>query len=712
MPIRPAVQSKGPRTRWVLVALLLFASFIFSLTAITYHIITEMVSTATRIDDARAARAAEIALVSMKAKMGDTLTDNAAWDEAFEALAAPDPRPWIYKTWGRLTVDYVLYDGMAIFNHDGSPLAAFLKDKPFSPTSYFGPELAKLQARAHDNPQSPVVSFLQTGDGPAVVGMEAIEPSTMDGDPGTLKLLLFVKWLNKAALADISQQHGLRDLALGAPHSGHGLVVPVFSADGDRVAELSWQSEEQGAKLYARVRPFLYAGLALLVAFLLVAVYFARLEAIRLRGSATMSWFLATHDQLSGLLNRSGFFHAIDNDHAGEHVLLLMDLDGFKAVNDTWGHPVGDKLIQRVAEALAGCHPDVDHVARFGGDEFAIVSSQPDSAGAIINAVLDIFTVPFTIDGHTVEVGVSIGHALSGEGISSSELLRRADLALYHAKDSGKKRAVGYTLELDEAKVREARLEVELRNAMRVGEVHPYFQPLYDAATREIIGVEALARWTGRQDPVPPDVFIALAEKCGLIDTLGATLLEESLKQAGKWVRLRLSVNVSPLQLCNPGFALQVEALLKKTGFDPRRLTLEVTESVLIANPDQARRTIAALKQIGVSFALDDFGSGYASIGVLRQFGFDRIKIDRSLVKAAEVDESGLGVVRATVALATAMNVPVTAEGIENAAQADMLRDAGCDQLQGFLFSRPVTAAAIDMGQSLDTVKRSLKAFG
>lgn len=300
------------------------------------------------------------------------------------------------------------------------------------------------------------------------------------------------------------------------------------------------------------------------------------------------------------------------------------------------------------------------------------------------------------IDDREVEVGASIGAATGESGMEASELLRRADLALYRAKETGRNRAVLYDAALERDRHREATLEGALRRAIATGAVTLDFQPLVRAADGRMTGVEALARWNGPDGPVSPNIFIPLAEKAGLIEALGRHLLRLAIDEARRWPAIGLSVNLSPLQLCLPDFAGMVAALLETKGFDPHRLTFEVTETVFIANAEQARQTIAALRAIGVRFALDDFGCGYASIGALRRFGFDRIKLDRSLVAALDAEASGAEVLDATIQLAGALHLPVTAEGIETPAQADSLRLAGCEQLQGYFLGRPVSASEID----------------
>jgi EAL domain-containing protein (putative c-di-GMP-specific phosphodiesterase class I) len=256
--------------------------------------------------------------------------------------------------------------------------------------------------------------------------------------------------------------------------------------------------------------------------------------------------------------------------------------------------------------------------------------------------------------------------------------------------------AVSYDPSLDEDAGKNAELEQELRQGLSQGQVRVVFQPLIDASTREVRGLEALARWNSpTRGNVSPEVFIRVAEKAGLIDQLGFEVLRTTVREASRWPGIGVAVNVSPLQLRNPYFASQVGDILAEAAFDPARLTIEVTEGVLISNPDQAKRAFSALRKLGVKIALDDFGSGFASIGALREFGFDRMKIDRSLIVALDHDDRNGAVLQATIALATALRLPVTAEGIETEEQAAVVRLSGCDELQGYLFGKPASAEEI-----------------
>lgn len=450
--------------------------------------------------------------------------------------------------------------------------------------------------------------------------------------------------------------------------------------------------------MFHQVYPYVAAAIIILVMFLGGVLLVGAFEARRLRQLAQAAIFEANHDSLSGLLNRHGllaFLEELERTDFSTPRLYLVDLDGFKAVNDAWGHAVGDDLIRIVSNALTACHPEIVAVARLGGDEFALVQIGTAAREEIEETILALFAEPFKIDGRTIEVGASIGTAARDRDVPPLELLRRADMALYRAKANGRGRAIEYDPELDRERQRVAETEGLLKSAISNGTIEALFQPLVCATTGAVTGLEALARWRTPTGNISPEIFIPLAERCGLIDALGVHMLKTSIEHAKNWPGLALSVNVSPVQLCNPEFAGDVISLLQELDFDPKRLTLEITEGVLMTNPEQARRSIDHLKQVGIKFALDDFGCGYASIGALRQFGFDRMKIDRSLVSALDRGSNGADVLRATISLATALQIPVTAEGIETSRQAAILREAGCDQLQGYLIGKPMSALDI-----------------
>lgn len=667
-----------------------------------------MASTADEIDDARATTAAKGALRSLKTQLAATVRDNAYWDDAYEQMSSAKASEWAMENWGAITANYPLYDTAMVVEPGGRPLMAVHQGSQVTdPEAFYLGGLDAILAAAHrpDPTRDGLpVAFIETKHGVAVIGAAAIQPSNFDSgvDHARMKILVFSKQLTKEVVADVSRTFTIDGLNLvHAFDPVRSLYTGVQDAKGRNIAYFTWPHVDPGTASYLRVRPTVIgAGVVLLL--VLAAVSAVGLAAFRaVKNVERASNYKAKHDALTNLWNRAGFAEQIEaalNTEPRAISLHMIDLDGFKPVNDAWGHAVGDELIRAVAARLTDQLPPEAVIARLGGDEFAVIGIwENTSAGAVNLLILEALSTPFVIGGRTIEISGSVGTSDTLEAkLDAAEVMRRADLALYRAKDMGRGTAVRYEASLDEDAGKNAALEHELRKALFKGDVRPVFQPLFDAATREVRGVEALARWKSPTcGDVSPAVFIPLAERAGLIDHLGFAILRTAVSESARWPGIGVAVNVSPLQLRNPYFASQVEEILTTARFDPTRLTIEVTEGVLISNPEQAKRAFAALRKLGVKIALDDFGSGFASIGALREFGFDRMKIDRSLIVALDHDDRDGAVLQATIALANALHLPVTAEGIETEEQAAVVRLSGCDELQGFLFGRPVCAEEI-----------------
>ncbi|MBX4936831.1 bifunctional diguanylate cyclase/phosphodiesterase [Rhizobium binae] len=668
------------------------------LTGLMAHVVAAMTRSANDIDDARARRAAQAAIAAFVSRLGATTTDNAIWDDAYKAASSPAAADWAYENWGKTSEDYALYDGAIVIGPDRTSIvSAYAKGKPFEPGLFFGDGFYRQVKVATDPTRAPLVNFIKTKNGIALLASQAIQPFDNVAENPQFSTLSFYKEFSQQVLDTLSNEHDLEGLRLEARPEPDLLNAPITDMKGAVIGYLVWPSKAPGSIVFRQVTPYVAAAIVILALFLIGVLMVGASETRRLRQLAQAALYQAGHDSLSGLWNRQGLLSLLEElaDTASPPArLYLVDLDGFKAVNDAWGHAVGDELIRLVSNALIACHPEVVAAARLGGDEFALVHVGSATFEDMERAILALFAEPFKIEGRTVEVGASIGAAARDGAMDPLELLRRADMALYRAKANGRGQAIEYDPELDHERQRVAELEALLKSAIGAGAIEAVFQPLVSASTGAVTGLEALARWRTAAGNVSPEIFIPLAERCGLIDALGVHMLRTSIAHAKTWPDLALSVNVSPVQLCNPEFAAEVISILQELDFSPERLTLEITEGVLMTNPDQARRSIDQLKRVGIKFALDDFGCGYASIGALRQFGFDRMKIDRSLVSALD-DTKGADVLRATISLATALQIPVTAEGIENSRQAAILRDAGCDQLQGYLMGKPMSARDI-----------------
>jgi diguanylate cyclase len=410
---------------------------------------------------------------------------------------------------------------------------------------------------------------------------------------------------------------------------------------------------------------------------------------------------LAFHDALTGLPNRAVFTdhltRAVEQAKAAREpmAVLCIDLDGFKAVNDIYGHPAGDALLVGAAQRLRSAVRGNELVARLGGDEFVVVQvggEQPSHAGLLSERILGALAEPFTIDGQSVRISACIGIALfPTDAATPSDLVKNADMALYRAKAEGRGSARFYEAAMDEALRQRRQLDSDLREALDRGELAVHYQPLATLETGSILGFEALLRWSHPTlGAIGPDVFISLAEESGLIVRLGEWVLREACAEAARWdPPLKLSVNLSPVQFVQEDLAGSIARILAETGLDPRRLELEVTEGLLIKDAEHAIAVLERLKAMGVEISMDDFGTGYSSLAYFRMFPFDKIKIDQSFIRDMIANPQARAIIRSVIGLGRGLGVPVVAEGVETAAQLDALRDEGCDQVQGYLIARP-----------------------
>ncbi|MBV9346869.1 MAG: EAL domain-containing protein [Pseudolabrys sp.] len=415
---------------------------------------------------------------------------------------------------------------------------------------------------------------------------------------------------------------------------------------------------------------------------------------------------MAHHDALTDLPNRTRFrdeiAEALSRVERGETLAVLcLDLDHFKDVNDTLGHPIGDALLRQVAERLRGCIRPTDAIARLGGDEFAIVQTgaeQPVSATAIANRLIKEIAVPFEIEGHQIVIGASVGIAIApNDGTDPDGLLKKADMALYRAKEDGRGAYRFFEPEMDARMQNRRAMELDLRKALALNEFQVYYQPLIDIETGQVACFEALLRWHHpERGMVPPNDFIPLAEEIGLINQIGAWVLKEACNEAVKWPdHIRVAVNLSAVQFKSKTLVLDVVAALAESGLQRGRLEVEITETVLLQDTDTTIETLNHLRDLGVRISMDDFGTGYSSLGYLRKFPFDKIKIDRSFVGDLEDEPDSIAIVRAVAGLGNTLGISTTAEGVETPEQLEQLRAEGCTEAQGYLISKPRPGAEL-----------------
>jgi len=522
-------------------------------------------------------------------------------------------------------------------------------------------------------------------------------------------IVMSVKFVDSETLAAIAGQLRLSHLRKleDEPAPPGDLTYDVAGPQGTPIARFAWTPKQPGAEIVNSVIPFIavaLAGFAVLAAFVLR--YMRRTAAAIAAGESRLR-HLAMHDPLCGLPNRNFFGERLEavieevRGGSSPAAVFYIDLDHFKDVNDTLGHPVGDELIRNVTLRLSHALRGNDLVARLGGDEFAVISSIGIDDGANMMAVaqriIAAICAPYSINQQNIVIGASIGIAvIDKKSGDAADIMRYADMALYRAKNEGRNRACLYDEAMDADLSNRKLLEGDLRQAIENDQLRLLYQPIVNKSGETVVGVEALCRWTHpTRGEIPPSEFIAVAEHSGLIIELGAWVLRRACLDGNAWPGLTVSVNVSPLQFRRTDFFDAVQRTLSETAFDPARLEVELTESVLLGNADPAEAVMLRLKELGVHIALDDFGTGYSSLLYLRRLPFDKLKIDRSFVLSIEKAADAAAIVHAVVSLGRGLGMKVTAEGVETADQQLFLRAAGVHFMQGYRFGRAVSADEI-----------------
>jgi diguanylate cyclase (GGDEF)-like protein len=664
-----------------------------------------------------------LALTKSKQQIPYDQESVAYWDEAVTNTSKTFDRTWIDVNLGVWMYDYFKHDRVYVVNAkervtyamaDGQQVAS---NGDLTSAAIRNLVTHLRQAIAHgaldtfEAGQSRIPRMEDLGiiDGrPAIVSVMPLVPHTKQivQDRGTETLIVSVRFLDRNFLFDLATTYlldGVRYSALNDIEATEQ-SYPLTSRSGAIIGYFVWSPKLPGTTILSELLPALAAGLfgiGAAIAFLIRRLGQSYSE---LATSEAQAMRLAFHDPLTGLPNRTFFNErleaALEDVRAGQTQLALMflDLDRFKQVNDTLGHAAGDALIREVALQLSAALKPGDVVARMGGDEFALVMFDAYNSQDVEDTcrrIVELVSKPFTVLGGQAMVGVSIGVAMAPAcGTERSELARKADIALYQAKRDGGQRAQFFTGEMSEIVGRRHALEMELRQALE-GErdLEVVYQPLFRANGMAMCGVEALARWNHPTlGAVPPLVFVSLAEECGLIDKLGAWVLSKACDTARAWDLETVAVNVSAMQFRRPGFAQRVLDVLKSSGLAPQRLEIEITESTLLQEHGTSSGCLKLLRSHGVRVALDDFGTGYSSLSMLLNLDVDRIKIDRSFVRDLGQSAQSHSIVKALVTMAHAVGVSVTAEGVETADQRDTLAAIGCDTLQGYLLSAPVSA--------------------
>jgi diguanylate cyclase (GGDEF)-like protein len=474
-------------------------------------------------------------------------------------------------------------------------------------------------------------------------------------------------------------------------------VVEVYVDQGNRYADYQAKATESSA---------IFALLAALAFGIPAGAFYYRSQQVARADQRVQ--FLARHDALTGLPNREHFYTEMRRHIAGAHTrsktaVFCLDLDGFKGINDTLGHSVGDSLLRAVAARIQENIREGDVVARVGGDEFALIRCSIGSARdceELAERLVTALSEPFWIDGHQVQIGTCIGISIApDDAVDAENLLKAADLAMYRSKVEGRGAYRFFEIGMDRLLQKRRETEAALRLAIAGDEFELHYQPQYDLARNEIVGYEALIRWRcPGVGLVPPLDFIPLAEENGMIKKIGAWVLQQACRDATHWAdHLYVAVNLSAVQFTGKALVLDVVNALGQSGLAPARLELELTESVLLRETQSALAILHQLKAIGVRVAMDDFGTGYSSLSYLQMFPFDKIKIDRSFVQGLGAQEQASAIVRAVISLGKSLDMKTTAEGVETAEQMELLRAEGCTQIQGYLISKAIPASEISV---------------
>jgi diguanylate cyclase (GGDEF)-like protein len=525
----------------------------------------------------------------------------------------------------------------------------------------------------------------------AIEALRAASPDLARVEPG------FVHTLERVS--------GLKGLRFESEPAGGGRDVhSLLDRKGRIIGWFSWEPERPATAMMTRLLP-LAALIALgLVGFAALAMWQLSRLGLLLARSERHVQRLEHEDVLTGLPNHNQFFELLDQAIAVRHgtealAYAALDLDGFDEVNDALGYAGGDEVLAEIGKRLREALPRCAVIARLGSDEFALIitGKNAESALFITDTVRQTLARPMLMS-HVIQIKVSIGLAMAPrDGTSRDELTRRADLALRTAKRRERGTTVVFAAEM-EGDLQERRfIKREVANALAAHAFEVYYQPIVKADGGAIAGVEALLRWNHPvRGFIPPSVFVPVAEEAGLMDRLGEFVLRRAVSDAARWPGLYISVNLSPVQVRDRAFVDVVSAVLRESGFEPSRLVLEMTEGVLIDNPDEMTARLQELRSLGVRLALDDFGSGYSSLSYLQTLPFDKLKVDRSFVTALNQSANGGVIIQAIVTLGRALGMGVVIEGVETEEQRVLLRLAGCSEMQGYLFARPAPRDEID----------------
>jgi len=649
-------------------------------------------------------------------------TSSTTWDEAVRRVREGD-QAWMKDNLTVWMASYFGHDRVYVLDPKNLPVQSMKDGALVGSDSYahdsavISPLVSELRAKMQAASGTAIDSTAAITDlgaedivlfdgKPAIVSVKPIIPDTpaLSQTPGSEYLHVSVRFFGTRLISQIADEFALGGAHLTLqPEQGFWIAsIPIHNMAGKTLGYIEWNRARPGLDLMEEAAPALALGLFVCILLGIIVLRRLRRSAVALEASEAQAHYLAFHDTLTGLPNRALFEDRLDQALAnvrggnGRLALLCLDLDRFKNINDTLGHPAGDELVRLVAQRLAKTVREKDTVARLGGDEFAIIrlgiKSEQD-AEQLAQRIADQMAKPFELMGTPTYVTFSVGIALShGEETRRDDMLRSADIPLYEAKRQGRARYQLFAGDMDDVVRQRRRIESDLRGALASGaEIGVAYQPLFSADCTAIVGAEALVRWDhpvhGR---LPPELYIGIAEERGMIEQLGEAVLRQACTYAQSSSLPWVAVNVSPVQVRGENFVERILSIVAATGLSPSRLQLEITEGVLLEDPETTNAVLAELRDKGIRIALDDFGTGYSSMNYLRRYRVDKLKIDRSFISELGQSGSARAIVGAMVDLGRALGLTVTAEGVETEEQRDILALIGCHELQGYLMARPM----------------------
>jgi diguanylate cyclase (GGDEF)-like protein len=668
-----------------------------------------MTSEINRIDAERSERSIAAALDTFVHQLADQVSDEAVWTEAFLNTYGRLNPAWLDSTWGATARADGHYDAVAVTDADGrilfgesvrGPLRGELGD-------HYGavPQmLAALAGAVADEGDDAVIGRYARREGsPAAIAAAVIhgQSSQLAIPPADRRILWLAKRIDDTMLNDIAQRFHVPvpRLAGAAALTGANRTHTLRDAAGEAVAAVSWRPLRPGDAAFVHAASSAALLLAILAALIFAVLSAFRRSVVKRAESEERDWRNARYDRSTGLVNRLGLEEVIASEFSRqvsqiEIGLACAEFDGLKDISGSYGEETAEHLLDRLAHLIDAALDGQARIARIGPDQFALCCTGPGSARSIrayCGIVIELVAEAIALDDLRLKVRATIGIAeamVTRDTIGATFVM--AGTALQRARETGE-HIVAYDPSLEDSRERRLAMQADIRRGLDAGEFDLAYQPIFNFSTQTMLGAEALLRWPRRAGGVlSPSEFIPVAEASGLIEDLGLFALRRACEDIAPLPDIKISVNISTVQLRSPTLSSRIGSILKSTNFPPERLQLEITESFLLAQPERAKATIEELRARGITLALDDFGTGFSSVGYLRQFSFDRVKLDRSLVDHIDDDPVKLALVESTMIYAFAMGLSVTAEGVERKEEATTLMRLGCREFQGYLLSRPL----------------------